>query len=233
MQDTARHEKFMFLFDIDGTLIDSSGAGGDAMLQALTNLFGCEAARQVSLSGRTDRGIMTELLTVNGVEATEVNILRLAQHYFELLPGVLAEREGRVLPGVIELLVELVDDERCHVALLTGNLPQAARIKLEHFKLWGFFNYGVFGHAAPNRRDLRQPALEYVRQLAGEIPTQNIVIIGDTPLDVDLALAMEARCLAVSTGGYQPQQLEEAGAHYVVDDLSRTDELLNWMLSTA
>ena len=237
---------YVLLFDIDGTLIDSKGAGGGALLQAARELFRRSDIQPVPLHGRTDRGIMSELLEAAGIPATSENLKQLSERYFELLEENLKLRGGLVLPGVFELLDQLVQDPRCHLGIVTGNMPQSAQIKLNHFRLWDYFKFGAYGHDAPQRRDLCDPAWNSIQQYAttlpaglsaefpakGERPAHNVVIIGDTVLDVDLALTMKVRCLAVCTGGCEAQALAAAGAHHVTPDLSETEQLLRWFFAT-
>lgn len=218
------------LFDIDGTLIDSHGAGGNALLAALQLEFDLTHARPVALHGRTDAGIMLELLKVNGIQATRANLDRLSQRYFTILPKELERQGGRILPGVVELLTWLDATDECHVGLLTGNLPHSAQLKLQHFGLWNSFEFGIFGDQAEHRPHLAEPARREVNNRSGrELPANRIILIGDTPLDVELALAMQARCLGVTTGGFEAEKLLAAGACRAVEDLSRTAEIIDWI----
>ncbi len=218
----------VLLFDIDGTLIDSGGAGGSALLRAAREHFAHPELQPVPLHGRTDRGIMSEMLENAGIIASHDNLRQLSERYFNLLPNELKLRQGRVLPGVIELLERLVDDPRIRLGIVTGNMPESARIKLEHYQLWQYFKFGVYGHEATIRRDLSLPAWDSIRQHADHLTSENIVIIGDTALDVDLALTMNVRCLAVCTGGCDAELLQSAGAHRVEADLADTEPILRW-----
>ncbi len=227
----------MLLFDIDGTLIDSQGAGGGALLKAAREEFDLPSIQPVPLHGRTDCGIMSEMLASAGVEPSIENLGRLCQRYFRMLPDELAVRGGRVLPGVRELLGVLVSDPRCHLGLVTGNMPQSAQLKLQHFELWDYFRFGTYGQDAAQRRDLCQPAWETIRQYASAVRGgksfhgEHVIIIGDTILDVDLALVMQVRCLGVCTGGTQASVLQSAGAHHVAEDLSDTEQIVRWIFS--
>lgn len=214
------------MFDIDGTLIESGGAGGGALLQALQAEFQLAEAQSVPLHGRTDLGIMTELLESHGLDASQENLDRLADHYYRLLPSELQQRPGRTLPGVETLLARL-QNEPCRLALLTGNMPHSAKLKLRHYGLWEHFEFGVFGDLAPARPALAAPALQTIAdQLQVNISPQQVVIIGDTPLDVELAQTMQCRCLAVCTGGFEARELN--GACLVVEDLTETNSIIQW-----
>ncbi len=218
------------LFDIDGTLIDSHGAGGQALLAALRSEFGISEPVPVLLHGRTDAGIIAELLAINGLAASSENLHRLCQRYFELLPAELERRGGGVLPGVVDILASLRGLSGCHLGLLTGNMPQSAQIKLEHFGLWDCFEFGIFGDRAEHRPHLAEHAQREVNNRSGqELPSQRIILVGDTPLDVALALAMRARCLGVATGGFEVSELLAAGACRVVENLSHTADILDWI----
>ncbi len=220
------------LFDIDGTLIESGGAGGKALLKALQAEFGVQDAKPVHLHGRTDLGILNELLALNRVTPNAENFSQLCERYFEILPAELHLQAGRVLPGVREILHSLVGRPECLIGLLTGNLARSAQLKLQHFDLWQHFEFGIFGDAADHRPHLRDSALATVRSRLGQnLPSERIIIVGDTPLDVELARAMGARCLAVCTGGFSENQLLAAGECQVIDDLSQTEVVIDWIFS--
>lgn len=220
------------LWDIDGTLIDSCGAGGSSLLQALEHEFQLSGARGVTLRGRTDAGIFRELLQSNGVGSGEAEVARLSRRYAEFLPNGLAGRQGRLLPGVRALLDMMQAETRFRMGLLTGNMPFAAQLKLKHYGLDHYFTAGTFGDQARERAGLKVHALATASQLnGGPIAPQRILVIGDTPLDIELAQAMGARCLAVGTGGYATDELLAAGADRVEGDLSNTLEIFNWCIS--
>ncbi len=220
------------LFDIDGTLINSQGAGGAALCLALTQAFGIRAPRMIPLHGRTDLGVFFELLTRNGIEDSEDNFQHLQAAYFDSLPGELKRRGGVILPGVVEMLGQLRQTSGCQVGLLTGNMPVSAQMKLEHFGLWESFEFGIFGDTVAHRPDLSGQVMSVVNNHSGhEVPPQCIIVIGDTPLDVQLARALQARCLAVCTGGFTADELLTAGACRAVDDLSATTDLVAWIFT--
>lgn len=225
--------KTVLLFDIDGTLIRCGGAGGRALEAALQMEFGVQQVQSVALHGRTDFGIMNELLVLHGLTADERNRTLLKQRYFSLLPDHLAsskvENKAYRLPGVVELLNKLSNLEGMVTGLMTGNMPTSAEIKLEHFQLWDYFQVGIFGDQVDHRPMMAVAAAQTLARQCGILAAdERVVVIGDTPLDIELARAMGARCLAVCTGGYGADQLAESGADRVVEDLSATEELLDW-----
>ena len=131
------------------------------------------------------------------------------------------------MPGVRPLLDVLADRPDIYLALLTGNYEDAARVKLEHFDLWRFFPCGAFGDDAPHRNGLLPKALARIRACGGPVvPASDVVVIGDTPLDVACAAASGARSIAVATGGYDVASLRAAGADVVFEDLSDIDAVL-------
>src|SRR5690606_5211992 len=127
-------------------------------------------------------------------------------------------------------LAALAALDTCFVGVLTGNMPISAKVKLEHFRLESYFDFGVYGDGVHHRPDLRDAALQAVeRRCGGPIATEQVVIIGDTPLDIALAQAMGSRCLAVGTGGFETAELVDAGADLVLNDLRETTRILEWL----
>lgn len=221
----------VLLFDIDGTLANSGGAGGGALLDALVAEFSLESAEQVPLHGRTDLGITTELLEKHKIESSDENRKRLCQHYYRLLPAELEQRQGQLLPGVMQLLDALQGIESCHLALMTGNMPESAEIKMRHYGLWHYFEFGIYGDLAAQRPELAKPARRIIQSnLRSEADDFDGVVIGDTPLDVELAQRMGLRSLAVCTGGFSEMELAAAGADGVMQDLSDTQAVRRWLV---
>ncbi|MEM8733368.1 MAG: HAD family hydrolase [Planctomycetota bacterium] len=221
----------VLLFDIDGTLIDSGGAGGGALLKALQREFELDQVQPVGLHGRTDLGIFSELLENHGISPDAGNFERLKNQYLELLPSELLSRTAEVLPGVRELLNHLQSCEQVVSAILTGNLPGSAQLKLEHHGLWDFFEFGIYGDLAPHRPDLAVPAMDIVaKRVEAGVAGSDVTIIGDTPLDVELAKRMGARCLGVCTGGFEAVHLRDAGADHVVENMADVDAITGWLL---
>jgi phosphoglycolate phosphatase-like HAD superfamily hydrolase len=216
------------LFDIDGTLIRSGGAGKAAMEQALQTEFGVrEIIDRVAFSGRTDPAISLDLLRLHGLEPSAANVERLKIAYLRLLPAALERNSGIVLPGVRALLDRLQLSDRVAVGLLTGNVREGARRKLIHFQLWDDFAFGAFADGIHDRDDIaRRALLEIARQLGRDVPPSHIWVIGDTPHDVQCALAIGAQAVAVATGWHSIEELRETRADYVLQDLVRPAELM-------
>jgi phosphoglycolate phosphatase len=227
----------VLLFDIDGTLIRCGGAGGQSLCAALGEEFNLPEVEPVPLHGRTDLGIINELLSKHGIESNQENRSRLCDRYYSKLPSRLKqlsdERSAHVLPGVSQLLGHLTSSANCVLALLTGNMPTSARIKLEHFGLWSYFRFGVYGDLTDHRPRLASPAHSAIADYFGQSAApRRVVVIGDTPLDVELASTMQARSLAVCTGGFSQAELLNCGADWVLDNLADTQAVVDWLLQT-
>lgn len=218
------------LFDIDGTLIQTGGAGGAALLQAFSEEFGVANPQPVPFSGRTDRGICWQLFRLHGLPATLENWQRLRHGYLTRLVHELQCRQGSTLPGVRELLDHLVGREGVAVGLLTGNLREGARLKLNHFGLFDYFPFGGFGDEHEDRDRVAGEAFEAAQTHVGPAFRADAVwVIGDTPLDVQCARAIQARVVAVATGMHPKQELASTAPDHLVEDLSDTHSLLRRM----
>jgi phosphoglycolate phosphatase-like HAD superfamily hydrolase len=210
------------LFDIDGTLILSGGAGKAALEAALASEFGItRLIDKLDLSGRTDRAITQDLFRLHVIEDTPENWRRLVAAYLHHLPRCLATHNGRVLPGIAELLVRLSEREDVAVGLLTGNIRAGARVKLGHFGLYDYFAFGGFGDDHLDRDDVAREALaEVQRRHDGAVRPERIWVVGDTPLDVRCARAIGARAVAVATGWHSRDELAGHGPDLLLNDLS-------------
>lgn len=218
----------VFLFDIDGTLLLSGGAGKAALEDALAEEFGMRGTiEKLSLSGRTDRAIVTDLLRASGLEDSPENHRRLIAAYLRHLPGCLTRLRGQVLPGVVALLEALRIRENTAVGLLTGNTRAGAGIKLGHFGLAGHFAFGGYGDEHHDRDEVAREALEAVRRLlGGGLDPRRVRVIGDTPHDVRCARAIGARAVAVATGWHGREELRACAPDVLLDDLRDCAALL-------
>jgi phosphoglycolate phosphatase-like HAD superfamily hydrolase len=230
MADTA-----LVLFDIDGTLVLTGGAGMRAMDRAFTQVFGVERAfAGVQAGGRTDSFLVSQALAAAGLPDTPDRHERFKTAYLPLLAEEVLQRgQGRkgTMPGVPDLVAALRQRAAPHLALLTGNYRGAAEIKLSHFGLWDAFAFGAFSDDASDRNALVPIARERARAhgVAPDACTRAIVI-GDTPHDIECAAAAGAMSVAVATGGFTRDELERAGADVVLDDLSDTAAVLRLLL---
>ncbi|MFW6114884.1 MAG: HAD family hydrolase [Thermodesulfobacteriota bacterium] len=218
----------LVLFDIDGTLIDPAGAGRRSVTRAFYELFSIEDAfAGESLAGKTDIQIIKEGLVRHNVLAEDGILPSVVSRYIENLQGEIANPQGRIHPGVVELLDALQETEGCRLGLLTGNIERGARIKLGAFGLSEYFPIGAFGDDSEDRNSLLPIAVEKLTTLAGvEIRYGDCIVIGDTPLDVACAKPFGAISVAVATGPYPYESLMQTGADYVLRDLSGAMEII-------
>jgi phosphoglycolate phosphatase-like HAD superfamily hydrolase len=208
------------LFDIDGTLIRTHGAGRAALSSAFTQVFDRVDEHEIDTRGRTDRAIVRDLFLAHGVEDSPENWRQLTAAYLEHLPRMLHERGGHVLPGVAELLAMLGERDDLHVGLLTGNTAGGARLKLAHFNLHERFAFGGYGDVHFDRNAVAAAAHAELRRHSGrEISTDNIWVIGDTPHDVTCARHIGAKVIAVATGQHAREELEAEQPDVLLDDL--------------
>lgn len=221
----------LILFDIDGTLVLTGGAGGRAMARAFEDVFGLEhGMASISMAGRTDAWIVAQMAASHGLTCTP----EVFERFHEAYIGHLMEEihkpgpQKGILPGVRDVLDALAAHTGAHLALLTGNFERGAQIKLEYFDLWRYFAAGAFGDRTHDRNSLLGTALARVAEAGGpSISPAETVVVGDTPLDVAVAVASGARSLAVATGSYDVDALRASGADVVVEDLGDVEAVLD------
>jgi phosphoglycolate phosphatase len=221
----------LVLFDIDGTLVLTGGAGLRAMTRACQEIVGhADALDGIPVAGRTDWIILHDTLSRLGRDLDRDLFDRLRDRYVEYLRHeILQPGKGfnGALPGVPELLESLHGRDDVHLALLTGNFEAGARIKLERFDLWRYFRCGAYGDDAPDRNALVPVAVE--RAAACGIPAMlpaDVIVVGDTPHDVACARAAGATPIGVATGGYTADELRACGADVVFDTLRDTERVI-------
>jgi phosphoglycolate phosphatase-like HAD superfamily hydrolase len=197
------------------------------MNRAFDDLFGiANAFDGIQMAGRTDRWILDDAAARAGVDLNGENLERFQQRYLARLAETLLEPapEKGVLPGVHDLLATLGARDDVLPGLLTGNCEQGARIKLEHFDLWKFFRCGAYGDDVTDRNQLFDVAIRRAEAYGWpRVPPQDVVIVGDTVLDVACARAAGARSIAVATGPSDADTLRQSGADVVMHDLADLD----------
>jgi phosphoglycolate phosphatase-like HAD superfamily hydrolase len=221
---------YVILFDIDGTLIDSGGAGSRSLNLSFAELFSIGNAFQgISMAGKTDTEIIKEGMQKHGISA-ESNFEVFISTYLEHLRKEIDNKRKHVKPGIYELLEELTSLVDIELGLLTGNIESGARIKLEPFDLNKYFPTGAFGSDDQDRNKLLPIALSrFEVRCRRKIRVNESVIVGDTPRDVQCAKIYGARSLGVATGPYSIDELKEAGADYVMKDLSSCETLSRFL----
>jgi phosphoglycolate phosphatase-like HAD superfamily hydrolase len=214
----------LILFDVDGTLMLSGGAGVRAMNRAFEGLFGVpNAFEHVPMAGRTDQAIVLDALARHGVAPDDNWLFAFRDAYCARLREEIERPAPRkqLMPGVRALLDLLAARADLAVGLLTGNFAEGARIKLAYFDLARHFDWGAFGDDAVDRNALVPIALaRAAARGAAPVDPCRVFVVGDTPLDVECALAAGVRAVAVATGPYDVAALHASGAHDVFADLS-------------
>jgi phosphoglycolate phosphatase-like HAD superfamily hydrolase len=225
----------LILFDIDGTLLLSGRAGLRAMTRAFAHTFGIvNAFAGESFGGRTDSYLVSRALQAAGLPDNAENHAKFRDTYLPILTEEIQQpgtgHKG-LMPGARELLEALDIHPDVHIALLTGNYREAAEIKLQHFELWDYFEWGAFSDDAADRNAL--VPIARTRAETYDIPPEaieRVIVIGDTPHDIECARVAGAKCVAVATGGFTVEQLRGAGADEVLPDLSDTEKVLALLL---
>jgi phosphoglycolate phosphatase len=221
----------LVLFDIDGTLLSTGGAGGRALRLALFDVFGTAGPIEShSFAGKTDPQIAMELLHAAGLTAAEIEagLHRLWESYLGYLPDELDRATIQVFPGVTELLNRLESDAvPVEMGLLTGNLARGARLKLESARLGADrFVVGAFGSDHARRDALPAIAVERARALSGRnFAGKEIVVIGDTPYDIACGASLGVRTVAVATGTFSAEQLARCEPDHLFDSLADTEQV--------
>ena len=222
------------LFDIDGTLILTGGAGQRAFAQTLADEFGVpEITSDIKFSGRSDRAIACDVMRAHGIEPSEANWQRFRTGYLSRLPAALRSGQGRVLPGVNALLDRLAMMP-VQVGLLTGNIREGARHKLTHYQLWDRFAFGGFGDDHLDRKDIAGLALAAARERFaknGEAAKrlETIIVVGDTESDIRCARAIGARAVAVATGFASAEALAAERPDLLLESLEEVFPLFDWL----
>ena len=210
------------LFDIDGTLIHTGGAGVEAFDRAGHTAFGIRhGTRHMKFAGRTDTGLVREFFKHHGLEASTANARHFLDAYVFWLDHLLPQRTGGACDGVLEFIRELRAQKNApRIGLLTGNIILGAQIKLGHYGLWEEFSMGAFADDHEERDQIAVAAHRRLEKIHGhKIHGQEIVVIGDTPHDVRCGRAIGAKVLAVATGGSEFEELKTHTPDWCVKDL--------------
>lgn len=220
--------KTLLLWDIDGTLIDSGGAGERALRISLEREFGiADPLTWLEWAGRTDIWIARKILEHHAYVASSENIDRFLNGYLAAVSNEVANPQARVLTGVRELLAAVAVHAEAAQGLLTGNLERGAKIKLQHFDLWRYFSFGAFADDSELRDELGPHA---VRRAAEHhrIPftPDRVIVVGDTPHDIACGRAIGARTVAVATGKFSVEALERFKPDLLFPDLSDRNAFL-------
>jgi phosphoglycolate phosphatase-like HAD superfamily hydrolase len=227
----------VLFWDIDGTLLTTAKAGVPAWEAAVREVTGREfQLSSIRVPGLTDYQIAVRTFELLGVDPDEATLHRMVRRYEELLPSTLPQKRGRVLPNVREILERIGGRSDVRSYLLTGNTRGGATAKLTHYGLLDYFSglperlggvppAGAFAEDAGERSTIAARALELARR-AGPIVENAVFVIGDTPHDIHCANAIDARTIAVATGGYSVDELQPHQPWRVYPELPGPDEFM-------
>jgi phosphoglycolate phosphatase-like HAD superfamily hydrolase len=221
----------VLLFDIDGTLLEPAGIGRLCCQRALEDVLGFSVPTDgIAMAGRTDWGIINDLLVHAGLEETQVEAQRdkvfdaLARHIAAAAPS----SKMHILPGVSSLLNHLEKDSRFILGLVTGNVQRTVVHKLQAVGIDpGLFSFGAFGDEHIDRNTLPALALYRLSQMIGvQVPPDRALVIGDTPHDITCAHHAGLKVLSVATGLYTMQDLAALEPDFLLENLLSTSQVL-------
>jgi len=216
----------ILFWDIDGTLLTTGKAGVPAWEAAVREVTGKDfELSSIRVPGLTDFQIAARTFELLGVSAEGGALERMVSRYEDLLPSTLPLKQGRVLPNVREILDTLRGRSDVRSYLLTGNTRRGARAKLTHYDLFQYFPDGAFAEDQGSRSSIAARAMELARR-HGPVNEEQIFVIGDTPHDIECAGAIEARTIAVATGGYSVDELSVHLPWRVFEELPSPAEFL-------
>jgi phosphoglycolate phosphatase len=212
----------LVLFDIDGTLVHTGGAGVKAFARTFATEFSmADHFERLKFAGRTDYSLVREFFGLNQIAPTPDNFQRFFDRYAFWLDHILRDSETELCPGIWEFIRELQGlPQPPLLGLLTGNIRLGAEIKLRHFNLWDVFQTGGFANDHEDRDQIAAVARERGSRILGEeLRGDQVVVIGDTPLDIRCARAIGAKALAVATGGAKLEELKTRQPDWAIPDL--------------
>jgi phosphoglycolate phosphatase len=214
----------LVLFDIDGTLVHTGGAGVKAFRKVFQTEFDAhDGFEKLKFAGRTDVSLVREFFRYHHIPETAENFERFFEQYVFWLDYILNHSQTEACPGVWEFIDALKALRRPPVlGLLTGNIRLGAEIKLRHFDLWKEFETGAFADDNEDRDLIAVAARERGRRILGEnLRDDEILVIGDTPFDIRCGRAINAKVLAVATGGATLEELKNHQPDWAVEDLRK------------
>ncbi len=212
----------LVLFDIDGTLIRTGGAGVKAFQKVFATEFGAsDGFERLKFAGRTDVSLVREFFEFHRIPVTQENLSRFFERYVFWLDHILRESKTSLCPGVAQFIRDLQALRHPPLlGLLTGNIRLGAEIKLRHFNLWETFVTGAFADDHEDRSQIAVVARARGRRLLNEeLCGEQVLVIGDTPHDIRCARAIQAKVLAVATGGAELAELKQHAPDWAVQNL--------------
>jgi len=220
----------VLLFDIDGTLVLSGGAGMRAMNQAFEELYGVPSVLDgISLSGRTDSLIIQDAFDKAEIDMRDADLEHYKKRYFELIPAEM-QMDGtskRMMPGIEQIIPELAAREHITLGLLTGNWETSGRVKIDYFGLDQYFAFGAFADDSSHRPDLVPIAMQrYTAHTGRSVEPKDVYVIGDTPHDVTCAKPSGAVSVAVAAASHSMETLKTYEPDFLFADLSDIEKVL-------
>ena len=211
----------LILWDIDGTLVCTGRAGERALLRALKELAGIDGTLDaIDYRGRTDVFIADGILKHYNVPTGPTTLHDFTELYLRFLTLELPSTEGKTHPGILDILEAAHQRDDLAQGLLTGNLKQGAKIKLEHYNVWHYFEFGAFADDSRLRNDLGPFALRRAGEIHAEtFDPKDVFIVGDTQHDIECAKVIGANSIAVATGHYSLEELAKFQPTALLPDL--------------
>lgn len=221
----------VWLFDVDGTLLLTKGAGREAMAAAFRDQFGIDDDLSgIPFAGRTDMLILGDALARHGLELVDGERERYWQRTVAHMRRLMDPPRGGLLPGVPALLDAIGAEPGWVRALLTGNVAGMAQLKLEAFGVQDAFAWGAFGDEAPDRNELAKLAVRRAAE-RHRVPPERCIVVGDTEHDIACARAARAKVVAVATGSQSRAELAAFGPDLVVENFDSIEPILSWTRS--
>ncbi|MEK6229205.1 MAG: HAD family hydrolase [Actinomycetota bacterium] len=216
----------VLFWDIDGTLLSTARAGVFALEDAGREVLGVDSSfAELRTAGLTDYEVAALAIRTAGRSDDAATVTAFLRAYERMLPDRLHSRQGAVMPGVIEILEHLNGRGDVMNLLLTGNTREGASAKLAHYGLTSYFVDGAFCVDGDGRVAIARRALALATERIGAEPERDAVtVIGDTPADVRCGQAIGARTVAIASGAYSREQLEELAPSVVLEDLPSPGE---------
>ncbi len=228
MTTPERPVDLVWLFDVDGTLLQTEGAGREAMLRALRDRHGIEDdLTTIPFAGRTDRLIIDDISARHALGFDDAARAGFHDHVIEHMRAIMTPPRGGLLPGVLETLAAVAAEPAWVCALLTGNESRMARLKLEAFDVWTRFAWGAYSEDGVDRDAIARVAVARAAARHGVGP-ERCVVVGDTEHDIACARAAGAHVVAVTTGGRSRERLAAHAPDLLLDDLRDPAPLLAW-----
>ena len=220
--------KRLLLFDIDGTLVSTGGAGVRALKLVIEKRYGVhDDLHDIEIAGRTDSGIAASILKKYSTSETNGKVTDFLDEYIGFLQQTVSTTDGQVLPGMSEILTRMKTRPDRVLGLLTGNIKRGAKLKLQHYGLWDFFEFGAFADDHHDRNQLGEFARARAKEKHGhDFNAAQIDVIGDTGHDVACGKAFGARTVAIATGSWSREQLATHKPDFLFDDLANVGEVM-------